>query len=110
MRSARSDLPEGVRTGKVYFEVLGIRLDSEDMQEKVASVVKQKNMGWTQVYEGKGWEAGLATRYGVERIPTAFLVDGDTGVLLATGPTLRGGELAKTIEKALADRKPTTPK
>lgn len=83
------------------FEVLGISLDSERTQEKLASFTKDKGMTWTQICDGKGWDAELAKLYDVRGIPACFLVDGTTGKLLAKGAELRGASLRPTIEKAL---------
>lgn len=83
------------------FEVLGISLDSERTQDKLAQFTKDKGMPWTQICDGKGWEAELAKLYGVRAIPACFLVDGSTGKLLATSRELRGAALRPTIEKAL---------
>lgn len=83
------------------FEVLGISLDRENAAEKLASFTKQHEMPWAQVYDGKFWDAEIAKMYGVDSIPRAYLVDGDTGMILATGNDLRGAKLEETIEKAL---------
>jgi hypothetical protein len=61
-------------------------------------------MPWPQVYDGKFWEARVAVKYGVNSIPRAYLVDGDTGLIVATGPSLRGASLEATLEKALGDK------
>jgi hypothetical protein len=37
-------------------------------------------------------------------IPKAYLVDGSTGTIIATGDTLRGDALHVTIAKAVAER------
>jgi hypothetical protein len=37
----------------------------------------------------------------VDSIPAAYLVDGDTGEILALGGSLRGSELAGSVEQAL---------
>jgi len=39
--------------------------------------------------------------YVIRSIPAAFLVDGDSGEILASGMSLRGEALRGTIEKAL---------
>jgi hypothetical protein len=59
---------------------------------------------WAQVYEGKFWQTSIAQLYGVDSIPRAILVDGDTGEILADGNTLRGPQLSTTIQKALAKK------
>ncbi|MFN0076669.1 MAG: redoxin domain-containing protein [Prosthecobacter sp.] len=83
------------------FEVLGISLDNERTQDKLAQFTKDKGMVWPQICDGKGWEAELGKLYGVRAIPACFLVDGTTGKLLAKGTELRGASLRPTIEKAL---------
>lgn len=92
------------------FEVLGISLDQPNASEKLAAFCKDKNMPWKQVYDGKFWQAEIAQKFDVNAIPHAVLVDGDTGMILAStadrrGPALRGPELLKTIEAALAKKK-----
>jgi hypothetical protein len=83
------------------FDVLGISLDQADSAASLASVMKDKGMTWRQVYDGKGWKAAIGQIYLVDSIPRAFLVDGDTGVILAAGNALRGSSLAATIAGAL---------
>ena len=85
------------------FEVLGISLDRAGDEKKLADFTKAKNMPWPQVFDGKYWQAEVAQIYGVRSIPTAYLVDGDTGMVIAnTG--LRGAQLEKTIAEALAKK------
>ena len=61
-------------------------------------------MPWPEIYDGTALEAAVAQAYYIESIPHPFLVDGDTGMIVAEGDDLRGEELAATIEKALAKR------
>jgi thiol-disulfide isomerase/thioredoxin len=83
------------------FEVLGISLDQPNADEKVASFTRAKHMPWRQVYDGKFWKAEVAALYAVDSIPQAYLVDGDTGEILAAGVSLRGERLGETITTAL---------
>lgn len=87
------------------FEVLGISLDQPNAAQKLASFTKEKNMPWAQVYDGKYWSAEIAQLYVVQAIPAAFLVDGDTGEIIASGESLRGTQLAQTVANALARKK-----
>ena len=48
-------------------------------------VTAENGMTWPQVYDGKFWKAEVAQKSGIDSIPAAFLVDGDTGEILATG-------------------------
>jgi thiol-disulfide isomerase/thioredoxin len=83
------------------FEVLGVTLDAPNQADKIRSTMKEKGMRWRQVYDGKQWSAEIALLYVVNAIPAAYLVDGDTGEILAAGDSLRGAALPPTVEKAL---------
>ncbi|MFO0829404.1 MAG: TlpA disulfide reductase family protein [Phycisphaerales bacterium] len=84
------------------FDVLGVTLDNDGASDKIHQAEKAKNMSWPQIYQGGGWATPLAKKFGVHSIPQAYLVDGDTGKILAEGTTLRGEGLARAIEPALA--------
>ncbi len=84
------------------FEVLGVSLDQADASEKLAQFTKENHMPWPEVYDGQYWKAAVAQSYYIDSIPHPFLVDGDTGLIVAEGGELRGEELSGTIEKALA--------
>jgi len=84
------------------FEVLGVSLDQANASEKLAAFTKENKMPWPEVFDGKYWQATVAQAYYIESIPHPFLVDGDTGMIVAEGNALRGEELDGTIEKALA--------
>lgn len=87
------------------FEVLGISLDNEDTAKGLAKFTKEWNMPWQQVCDAKYWQAEVAQLYVVQSIPAAFLVDGDTGEIVASGNDLRGESLVPTLEKALAKKR-----
>lgn len=87
------------------FDVLGISLDRENAEKKLADFTQSHNMPWPQVYDGKYWEAEIAQLYGIQGIPSAFLVDGNTGKIVAAGENLRGEGLAQAVEKALKELK-----
>ena len=63
-------------------------------------------MSWPQICDGKGWQAELAVRYGVESIPFMLLVDGNTGEVLAGTAEVRAQNLGPAIEAGLARLKP----
>ncbi len=86
------------------LEVIGISLDQARAAGKLADFTRDKNMPWPEIYDGKFWEADIAKLYNVRAIPQAFLVDGETGEILAAGVTLRGNELEKIVEQFLAKK------
>ena len=90
------------------FEVLGVSFDNPDMKEKVESFLRQHELPWRQIYEGKGWETTLAEKYDVSSIPFVLLVDGDSGEIVATSRDLRGPGLTEFIGKQLTKKKETS--
>lgn len=104
-----AELPNLIPAYETYhdkgLEILGISLDNEKMEEKLAAFTKEKKMNWPHVYDGKGWDAELAKFFEIQAIPRALLVDGDTGKIVATGESLRGEKLAKTIQAELEKKK-----
>ena len=79
------------------FEILSISLDQKDQLDHLNQFTKDHNMPWRQVYDGKYWSARVAQLYGIQAIPAEFLVDGDTGEILADAHTLRGETIFKTL-------------
>lgn len=86
------------------FTILGISLDGQATIEKLPAFADQRKMNWSHVCDGKGWNSPLAQLYGVRSIPRAFLVDGDTGAIIATGADVRGANLLRSIEAAMSRR------
>jgi len=85
------------------LEILGISLDAPNgvSSETVRSFMRDNQAQWDTVYEGV---MPIARAYRVVGIPVAYLVDGNTGAILAHGGELRGGSLSKTIAAALQKR------
>lgn len=81
------------KAGKGY-EVFSVSLDNNGDRWKQA--IKQDNLMWqNHVSDLKGWQSAAAQVYGVNSIPTNFLIDGK-GVILAVG--LRGEALQTTLK------------
>jgi peroxiredoxin/outer membrane lipoprotein-sorting protein len=80
------------------FDIIGVSLDEADDKAKLTKFVAENKMPWPQIYDGKGWEAGLAKAYGVRAIPFTLLIGRD-GKIAAVNP--RGNALAPAIEAAL---------
>jgi thiol-disulfide isomerase/thioredoxin len=76
--------------------VLGVSLDEAQRvpASRVTEFVGSAPLPWPQVYAGAD---AIASRFGVTGIPAAFLVDGSTGAILASGDALRGEKLAETL-------------
>jgi len=92
------------------LEVLSVSLDNPDATEGIKKVTAEKHMPWEQIYSGKGFNGHIAQLYGINTIPSAFLVNGDTGKIIA-GPlgALRGDNLPRTLEAAFKLRTAAVP-
>jgi peroxiredoxin len=104
----RAEMPNVVSAYQQYhpkgFDVLGVSLDRPQEAAKLTKFAQDNHMPWPQVYDGKFWQAELAVKYGIQSIPRPLLVDGDTGVILAEGPSARGDRLGAAIQSALAKK------
>lgn len=87
------------------FEILGVSFDSDGMEEKVKEFLTEKEISWSQIYEGAGWDTSIGRMHDVSGIPFVLLVDGDSGKILATEESLRGPKLTEVIAEFLAKKK-----
>lgn len=99
----RAENPHILKAYKAYkdkgFDVLGISLD--DDKSLWLEAVEEDGMPWTQVSDLAGFENEAAITYGVNMIPTNFLLD-ENGKIVATN--LRGEELHSKLEELLGDQ------
>ncbi len=99
----RAEIPNVVATYKKYhgqgFEIIGVSLDQD--RQKLLNYTKDNGMTWSQYFDGQGWGNKLAVKYGIEAIPTTFLLNGN-GVIIGTD--LRGNDLSQAVAKALAKK------
>lgn len=104
----RGEIPGLVKAYEQFhpkgFEILGISLDQPNAEETIRSYAKESKMPWNHIYDGKFWNAEIAQMFVIQAIPAAFLVDGDTGEIVASGNDLRGASLVPTLEKAIAKK------
>jgi thiol-disulfide isomerase/thioredoxin len=55
------------------FEIVGISFD--ESKDKLADFVKDKGMAWPQYFDGKGWGNQFGQEFGIDSIPSMWLVD-----------------------------------
>ena len=80
------------------FEIFGVSLD--DDKDKWANAIKKDKISWLQVNDGGGWNAQTAIQWGINAIPTSYLID-KNGRLVAMD--LEGKELEKALKDLLED-------
>lgn len=86
------------------FEVVGISFDMENKLDVLTKFTKDNNMPWPQIYEGKYWDTTLGHQFDVASIPCAYIVDGDTGLILSSGGEMRGEGFSNLIQNLLAKK------
>ena len=104
----RAEVPNIVQTYNQYhragFDIVGVSLDQPNSSKKLADFTYQAGMAWPQIYDGGFWKAEIAQLYDINSIPMSYLVDGNTGTILAMGDDLRGQGLQAEVTKALQRR------
>lgn len=79
------------------FEILGISFDSE--KQTLERFVKKEGVNWPQYFDGKGWGNELGARFGINSIPSMWLVD-KKGVLRDMNAR---GDLVDKVKKLLQE-------
>lgn len=55
------------------FEIVGISFDKE--KDSLQSFIKEQKMTWPQYFDGKYWDNDFGKEFGIQSIPTMWLVD-----------------------------------
>lgn len=79
------------------FEIIGVSLDQE--RESWIDAIKENEMNWIHVSDLNYWNNEVARLYNINSIPANFLVDCETGIILAKG--LRGNALVRKLADLL---------
>ena len=80
------------------FEIVGISLDQD--LARVRAVTEQMGMTWPQYCDGKGWQNEISSQYGIQAIPTTWILD-KRGYVRYVG--LRGKVLSDRIQELQAE-------
>ena len=94
------EMPNVIKTyGKYHdkgFEIIGVSLDQD--KDKLTSFIKENKMPWPQFFDGQGWQNKLAVKYGIQSIPSNYLIGKDGKII---DMELRGDALDDAVGKAL---------
>jgi peroxiredoxin len=98
----RAENPDVVKAYKSYqakgFTVISVSLDRPGKQDDWMNAIHHDHLTWTNVSDLKFWGNLVAKLYGINEIPSNFLI-GPDGKILAKN--LHGDELDKTLAKIL---------
>jgi peroxiredoxin len=78
------------------FDVLSVSLD--DKKDAWVDAIAKDKLTWTQVSDLKGWSNVAADMYGIQAIPTNFLIDKEGKII---GKNLRGEDLMTTLQNTI---------
>ncbi|MCC7399961.1 MAG: TlpA family protein disulfide reductase [Chitinophagaceae bacterium] len=78
------------------FEILSVSID-DDLKDWKKAIVKDK-ASWLEVIDRGGWDTPTPRRWGIEAIPSSFLIDKDGRVV---GMDLSPKELETVLQKLL---------
>jgi peroxiredoxin len=78
------------------FAMIGLNLDTN--ADAPRDFARTNHLGWTQGLLGQGSQSDVASRYGIERLPSIMLISPE-GRVRVTG--LRGGTIKSTVDVAL---------
>jgi len=96
------EMPNVIRVHKRFnkqgFEIIGISLDNDRVA--LDKFIETNGMTWRQIFDGKGWQNGVAEKYRIRAIPATYLIDKQGKIRYRS---LRGAELEKAVEKLLAE-------
>jgi thiol-disulfide isomerase/thioredoxin len=82
-------------------EFVGISLDNDPRaREKVQKFIKERGLNWVHTVSGKGWEDPTARKYGIDGIPSIWVIDGKGRIISDNAR----GNLENVLEEALSRR------
>ena len=98
----RGEVPHVVAAYKKYhdkgFEIVGISLDQDE--DALKTFTQQNEMTWPQYFDGQGWDNKISKDFGIQSIPTMWLI-GKDGKLITTDAR---ENLDTQVAKALATK------
>ena len=61
------------------LEVIGVSLDENEAE--LHEYIEEHNIPWIQIFDGKGWNSQLARYFGINFLPSQWLIDRDGTIL-----------------------------
>ena len=81
------------------LEVIGVSLDRNETDFR--EFTEEHEIPWLQIYDGNGWKSELAQFFGINSVPSQWLIDRD-GTIISVGT--RGNDLGKLVKWTEATR------
>ena len=78
------------------FDVIGVSLDENEAE--LREFIQEHDIPWLQIFDGKGWESELARYFGINSVPSQWLIDRDGKILSVSTRSEQLGQLVKWTE------------
>ena len=78
------------------FDVIGVSLDENEAE--LREFIEEHNIPWLQIFDGRGWESELARYFGINSVPSQWLIDRDGKILSVSTRGEQLGQLIKWTE------------
>ncbi len=99
----RAEMPNVKRVYAKYhdkgFEILGISLDRS--RRDLDRYLADNGITWPQYFDGKYWQNEIAQRYGIQSIPSTFLIDRKGKIRYRS---LRGPALERAVRELIEEK------
>jgi peroxiredoxin len=96
------EMPNVIRVHKKFnkqgFEIIGISLDND--RAALDKFIEANGMTWPQIFDGRGWQSGVAEKYKIRAIPATYLIDKQGKIRYRS---IRGAELEKAVARLVAE-------
>jgi peroxiredoxin len=98
----RAEMPNVIEIYNAHhekgFDIIGISMDNN--RDALDTYLKENDMKWRQIYDGKGWQAEIGQLYAVSSIPSTFLIDKQGKIRYKN---VRGDDLKAAVEKLMKE-------
>lgn len=78
------------------FDVIGVSLDESETE--LREYIKEHEIPWVQIFDGKGWKSKLAQYFGINSVPSQWLIDRDGKIISVETRQERLGQLVNWTE------------
>ncbi|MDE0087968.1 MAG: redoxin domain-containing protein [Candidatus Poribacteria bacterium] len=78
------------------FDVIGVSLDESEAE--LREYIEEHDIPWIQIFEGTGWKSELAQYFGINSVPSQWLIDRDGKIISVETRQERLGHLVNWTE------------
>lgn len=83
------------------FDVIGVSLDESEAE--LHEYIKEHEIPWLQIFDGKVWKSELAQYFGINSVPSQWLIDRDGKIISVDTRQDRLGNFVKWTEISRVD-------